>query len=295
MRARAAGASDQAGAPKVFLDYDQSQLDRAYDQRSWAPNWQEVLRHFRTQSDAVRTQLAAIRDVPYGEGTDERLDVFPAAVRGGPVHVHVHGGAWRLLHKEDVSFAAEPFTRAGMHYVAPDFSPLPRERIPTVVEQLARALAWVWRNAHTFGGDPARIYLSGHSSGAHLCSVLLTLDWNRYGLPQDLVKGALCLSGIYDLTPVLLSVRREYVELSHDEAFRLSAVHHCRAIHCPVTVACAEGDSPEFIRQASQFHEALRSAGRTAKWVQVQGCNHYEVIGRFPGLALPLTSGEQHG
>lgn len=271
--------------PRIFQDYDQQALDRAFDQRVWAANGDAVLAGYREAGWAVLAAGAHQAGLPYGDGPDERLDWFPAAQAAAPVHLHIHGGAWRYLRKEDVAFAAPALVRAGMHFVAPDFSALPGLRLTEVVEQLARAVSWVHGNASRYGGDAGRLYLSGHSSGAHLCAVLLTLDWTRYGLPADVIKGGLCVSGIYDMEPVMLSARREYVQLSAQEALRLSPLAHVDALRCPLSIVYAQGDSPEFQRQARLFHERAAASGKTVDLTPLAGLNHYEVIGELPRLA----------
>src|SRR5262245_29159990 len=95
-RGRLATAQDPtaAGAPRVFLDYTQQELDRAYDQRVWAPNADVVIKRYATASEATRSRLRRQADLAYGSTDDETLDVFPAAATAAPVHVFVHGGAW---------------------------------------------------------------------------------------------------------------------------------------------------------------------------------------------------------
>ena len=272
-------------AAKVFLDYDQEALDRAFDQKAWASNGAETLEHYKALGEQARASFPCRLNLQYGAGPDEFLDLFPAGPAPAPVHIHIHGGGWRLQRKEDASHAAPAITQAGMHYVAPDFSALPGRRLPEVVDQSARAVAWVHQHARELNIDPDRIFMSRHSSGGHVCAVLLTLDWSKYGLPQDVIKGGLCISGMYDMEPVLLSARRSYVELDPQEARTLSPVATHADISCPVSIAYAQGDSPEFIRQAWQFADVLKAARQPCELIQVPNTNHYEIIGRLASLA----------
>jgi hypothetical protein len=92
-----------------------------------------------------------------------------------------------------------------------------------MADQVRRAVAWVYRNARRFGGNPNRLYVSGHSSGAHLAGVVLTTDWKKdFNLPSNTVKGGLCCSGLFDLRPVRLSVRSEYITFDDEMEHALS-------------------------------------------------------------------------
>jgi arylformamidase len=265
-------------APKVFLDYDQAALDRAYDQPSWAPNMQEVLQRRAAASEAVRARLGAPRRFAYGPTAIEQLDVYAASSPSAPVMVFLHGGAWRGGEAHSQAYAAETFVRAGAHWVVPDFATVMDVGLDGMVAQVRRAVAWVARNAASFGGDAARLYVGGHSSGGHLAGNVLVTDWARdFGLPPDLVKGGLCVSGMYDLHAVRLSARSSYVKFDDRIEHELSPLRHLDRLTCPVTVAYAERDSPEFQRQSREFAEALRGAGRLRQLVVAAGLNHFEI------------------
>jgi arylformamidase len=281
-------AENGLGSELVYLDYDQAALDRAYEQRAWAPKAAEQIERYARVSAAVRAAHPHYADIVYGAGQDELLDWFPAHATRVPIHIHLHGGAWRALTKSDVSFAAPAFTRANVQYVAPSFTNLPAVRLPEMVAQVAAAVAFVYRNAERFRGDPNRIFISGHSSGAHLCAVLLTRDWSVDGLPRDVLKGGVCISGSYDLRPVLLSARRNYMTLDEAEVLQFSPIHHVSSIECPVAVAYGARESPEFIRQAKAFAEALSAAGRTAEAIHLEDADHFEMAERLsePGGAI---------
>src|SRR6266446_2682979 len=104
-----AGSADAQS--KVFLDYDQDALDRAYDQRVWAPNMDAVLKRYVVNSDGVRARLGAPKTVAYGASAIETLDIYPTARVNAPVLVFVHGGAWRTGKARDSAYAAEAFVR----------------------------------------------------------------------------------------------------------------------------------------------------------------------------------------
>ncbi|HME44344.1 MAG TPA: alpha/beta hydrolase [Syntrophorhabdales bacterium] len=191
--------------PRVWLDMDQKELDDAYDQSVYAPNAQQILGRYTTNSNAARTRLGQPRRFTYGPTPVEALDVYMTKRPKAPIHIFIHGGAWRGGLAKDYAFPAELFVNAGAHYVVPDFTNVQetKDNLMPMAEQVRRAVAWVYRNAESFGGDPSRLYLSGHSSGGHLAGVVLVTDWQKeFNLPSDTVKGGLCCSGMFDLKPV---------------------------------------------------------------------------------------------
>jgi arylformamidase len=267
--------------PPVWLDMDQQELDDAYDQNVWAPNRQQILGRFAVNSEAVRKRIGAPRRFPYGPSAIEQLDVYATDRPNAPVNVFIHGGAWRGGMARDYAFHAELFRAAGAHLVVVDFINVIESGgdLTPMADQVRRAVAWVYRNARSFGGDPDRLFISGHSSGAHLAGVALTTDWRRaFDLPSDILKGGLCCSGMFDLRPVRLSARSSYVTLTDSVELALSAQRHLEHLNCPVLLAYGTLESPEFQRQSRDFATAVRAAGRSAEVLVGDACNHFEVI-----------------
>jgi len=275
-----AAAPVLAEGPKVFRDYDQAALDAAYDQSKYAPNLQQLLRRYASNSELARARLGAPRRVAYGSQPIEQLDLYRTERANAPVHVFIHGGAWRAGMAKDYAFPAEMFVHAGAHYVVPDFSWVQDTgaSLLPIAEQIRRALVWVARNAAGFGGDAGRIYVSGHSSGAHQAGVLATTDWKQVGLPTDVVKGYVLISGMYDLLPVSLSARGSYVQFDERTLEELSALRHLDRLAAPVTVVYGTLETPEFQRQSREFAEGLKKAGKPVQLVVAEGYNHFEVM-----------------
>jgi arylformamidase len=269
-----------AQGPKVFRDYDQAALDAAYDQSKYAANLQQLVHRYATNSDITRSRLGAPRRVAYGTQPVEQLDIYRTERPNAPVQVFIHGGAWRSGRASDYAFPAEVFVQAGAHYVVPDFAWVQDVggNLLAVAAQVRAALTWVARNAASFGGDASRIYVSGHSSGGHQAGVLAATDWRSLGLPADVVKGYVLMSGMYDLVPVSLSARGNYVKFDARTLDELSTMRHLERIQAPVTVVYGTLETPEFQRQSREFAEALKQAGKPMQLVVAQGYNHFEVM-----------------
>jgi arylformamidase len=145
-------------------------------------------------------------------------------------------------------------------------------------DQVRLGMAWVYKNATRFGGDPNRLYLGGHSSGAHLCGVALVTDWSKdFGLPADMIKGSLCMSGMYDMKPVRLSKRSSYVNFDDDMEDKMSAQRHIDLLHAPIVVTYGPYETPEFQRQSRDFAAAARGAGKPAELIEALNYNHFEM------------------
>jgi arylformamidase len=279
----------QGAEKKVFLNYTQKELDDAYDQAPWAPNRVGVINRYKTDSDSVRAKLKFDADVKYGPGEGERLDIFRTSRPKAPIQLFIHGGAWRGQSKEVSAFPAETFVNAGAHYIPVDFFSIPKATLPEMVEQVRRSIVWTYKNAASFGGDPNRIFISGHSSGAHIGGLMVTTDWTKYGLPKNPIKGALLVSGMYDMDPVMLSARSSYVKITKAEQRDLSAVNFIANINCPVVLATGTNETPEFQRQSRDFHALLAKAKKQSAYISVPNMNHFELILQLETHGTPLT------
>ncbi len=270
-----------ADEPKVYLDYTQKELDDAFEQTVWAPNFEELRDKNKARCAEVRARFEHF-ERRYGEGKDEILEILPTKQKNAPVLLFVHGGRWRPQPDNMFVYFADTVVNAGAHLVAARFATLDPPKVPTrlpdMIAELRRAVAWLHANAASFGGDPDRIHIIGHSSGGHLTGVLLTTDWTQFGLPADVLKSGTCVSGMYELRPVLLSARSAYVKLSAEEEDQLSAIRHLDRLRCPITVAYGSKESPEFQRQGRTFAAALRAKGWPSEELVLPGLNHFEGI-----------------
>lgn len=267
--------------PEVWLDMDQVELDAAYDQRFYAPLQGQILDRLASNSEVARARLGAPRRESYGPTAPEELDVYRTTRPGAPVFVFIHGGAWLGGEARNYAYAAEMFVNAGAHFVALDFVAIAAAGgdLRVMADQVRRGIAWVYRNADGFGGDPRRLYVGGHSSGGHLCGVALVTDWERdYGLPADVVSGGLCMSGMFDMKPVRLSKRSAYVRFTDEIEDAMSAQRHLDRLRAPVVVTCGTNETPEFQRQSRDFAAAVRAAGKPAELIVAAGYNHFEMM-----------------
>ena len=266
--------------PLVFLNYTQAELDAAYNQAAYQPNIQQLRDRWIGNSERTRQRIGVPLRRAYGATEIEQLDIFRTDRPNAPIFVFIHGGAWRAGLAKNYAAPAEMFIRAGAHYVVPDFVWVQDAggSLFLMAEQVCRAIAWVYEKAASFGGDRERIYVGGHSSGAHLAAVALTTDWRAaFGLPADLIKGGMCSSGMYDLAPVRLSHRNSYVRFTDEMVEALSPQRHVDKLRAPLIVAYGTYETPEFQRQARDFAAAVKAAGKPVELLVGEHYSHLEL------------------
>jgi arylformamidase len=241
---------------KVFLDYDQKALDDQYEQRVWVPHADEIIRRYGEKSNEVRKKIGEPRVERYGATPPETLDIYGS---GTKAFIFVHGGAWKRQSSREQAFPAEAIIEAGAAYVALNFANLPTVTLAEMAAQVRRGIEWV------HGNLSKDVVVFGHSSGGHLTACALTR--------LDFVRKAMVVSGSYDLLPVRLSARNEYVRLDERLEHEYSPIRHADRIKAQVTVGWAEHDNNEFRRQSQAFAEKLG-----APTLIGNGYNHFDFL-----------------
>lgn len=266
-----------------------SAVNLAYMPRLSVPNADAYLRAAASRSARARRRFQCTLDVPYGSSAGERLDIFPARHKSSPVHVFIHGGYWRALDKHYYSFVAPPLVAAGATVVLPNYDLCPRVGIEDIVDQMRRALVWIYRNIRKHGGDPTRIFVSGHSAGGHLTAMMLATPWAKHGLPRDFIKGAACLSGVFDIRPLRRSQLQPDIRLTATKARALSPMLLPPVSNCSVLLAVGELESHQFHWQSLAFGAHLRKHGVASAYLSTSHDNHFSIVDRLQSRHHPLS------
>lgn len=225
------------------------------------------------------------KDVPYRQGPDtdaakHKLDLYvPMGTNGAPVVLFAHGGAWRYGDRWQYPPLGHRLAKEGLVVVIPSYRLAPKHPHPAQIEDVAAALAWTVRHIAQYGGDPTRIFLAGHSAGAHLVSLLALHDryLAQHGLSPRLIRGVIGLSGVYDLT----AFESQTAVFGRDPQVRRDAspLFWVRSPAPPFFVSYCEWDYPTLPDQARRFHAALVKAGVPAELFFTPQDNHiYEII-----------------
>jgi arylformamidase len=260
----------------------QAQIDSEYDVEKSVPDFMVYARHYIDESKLARHRLRCDLDVRYGPTLDEHLDLFHGDGRRSPVLLFFHGGYWRMLSSKEFSCVALGPAQAGVAVLNVNYSLCPKVDLGEIVRQSRAAVVWAWRHAADFGGDRERIYVAGHSAGGHIAGMLLATDWQTdYGLPADVIKGAMPVSGLFDLRALRYSWLQPMLQLDAEQVERQSPLFHVRRNAAPILVSWGGAESAEFERQSREYLAAWELAGnRGEAWPQPEA-NHFTAIYGF--------------
>lgn len=268
---------------------DSAFLSREYNNRELFPDYARHFARWQESSARARGTMTCYLDRAYGPSPAETLDIFPARKGDGSVLVFIHGGYWRSLDKKDFSFLAPAWVDAGVSLVVVNYGLAPAVTVERIVQQMLAASAWVYRHAEEYGMDEERLFVSGHSAGGHLAAMMLAALWPVYerSLPKDLYKGALAVSGVYDLRP-LLQVDWLQGDLRLDEAsaLKLSPALLPPATRAPLALAVGGLESSEFKRQNALLAQRWKPV--LSRDVPMPGRDHFTVIDGLADRANPL-------
>lgn len=251
---------------------DDYKLEHLRPDEAYIPRWS-------AQSAAFRASVRAELDVPYGNGQRDRLDFFPAKdAANAPTLVFIHGGWWLKGDKSIYSFLAEPFLKRGVSFVAINYGLCPGQRIGETVQQVRRAVTWIDRHIEDLGGNRDRMVLAGHSAGGHLAGMMATsVPEEKLGFAHDLLKGALLLSGLFNLKPIMQLEINDHLRIDAQEVRNMSPSERSLYVSGSVLVACGEEEPAGFKVQSDVFVEAQRQHPLQLQRVRTLG-NHFDII-----------------
>ena len=273
----------------TWNDMSPEAIELAFNPRATARNVDERVAAYVAASADTRARLDCVLDVRYGPGKKETLDIFPAGTADAPVHLFIHGGYWRAMDKSDYSFIADVFQPAGATTVLINYDLCPDVMVDTIVAQTMRAIAWTWRNIGEHGGNPDRLYVSGNSAGGHLTAMALAHAWTAEGLPADIIKGAVPITGVHDCEPVPDITVNELVRLDRETARRLSPLRNPPRHALPVLVAVGGAEPPLWIQMSKDYAALCREHGLDCEYMELPGHDHFDISRAVGDSASPLA------
>ena len=250
------------------------------------PRWAEER---RKASLRVRGTVKSWLNVPYGNSPRQVMDIFPGDKAGTPVLVYIHGGYWRGGSKDDNCQFAEVFVRRGVTVVVLEHDLCPSVMVTEIVRQARSAVAWVYGHISAYGGDPSRLYLSGSSAGGHLVAMALAHDWEKQGLPRHMIKGAVAISGVYDLDAVLHVSVNEEIRLDAESARENSPFLHPPLPYTPLVVAVGGGEPRGWKQMSEDFFRLCRERGVECEYLEIPDAHHFSLSSHLADPDSPLA------
>ncbi|BCN52256.1 esterase [Prescottella equi] len=243
-----------------------------------------TVEEYRQRSRETVDGLDGFADVRFDPDSTERLDVWGVGGALRPVFVAIHGGYWRALSRHHTAFMAGMLADAGIATVAVDYGLAPHTPLEEIVRQVRAAVAWVYHHGAEHGLDRNRIVVGGSSAGGHLTATTMVSGWQaEFGIPDDVVRAAMPISGLFDIRPLVDSFANEWLGLDDSRASALSPMLQTDRVGPRAVVAVAEHDGVGFLEQSRKFHEAWARRSESELLV-VPDRNHYDI---FLDLAEP--------
>jgi len=263
---------------QIYKSYDQAALNHQYNNRELVPDYAVYLDDWENRSiDILNTDPAAFRDIPYGHSPFEKLDIYPANKERAPVLIFIHGGYWQSMHKDRFQFIAQAYQPHGINVVLITYPLGPQTTMDQIVQSVSKAIIWTYDHISEYGGDKDQLFLSGHSAGGHLSTMMLTRE---FGHSEIKFKGVVALSGLYDLTPIQLSHVNEKLNMDDTLAKALSPVLLHPKENCSLILAVGGDESDEYHCQTRDLENAWRRGINVKSWI-LPGLNHFSILSEF--------------
>ena len=268
------------------------EMEAQYNNRANVPEHPRLLAEWAEKSAAWEEEAPRkALDIPYGDSDAELLDLFFADAADAPVHMYIHGGYWQSNTRKSSSFVARPLVDAGAHVAVVDYGLCPEVTIDEIARQIRVALGWLWREAERFGGEPDNVTVSGHSCGGQLVGMAMATDWGNFadGLPRDLIKGGVSISGVFDLAPLVETTINDKVGMNLETARRNSPLFMAPATQAPLALYWGGDETAAFRWQSETMAESWGGKGVRTVAEAVPGANHFTVLTGMDDPAHPAT------
>ena len=255
----------------LYRGMDRRALDASYNNTAAVGEARrdQYVAGWSARSDVLRRAWGGRIDLRYGAGARERLDVFSCGQPEAPTLVYIHGGYWQSNDKEPYAFLGEGLLATGFNLALVEYTLAPAARMDQIVSEVRRSVAWVIDRAKELGGDPARVFVSGHSAGGHLTAMAMT---------EPRLAGGIAISGIYDLEPIRLNYLNEKLGLDAAEEERNSPIRHLPARAAPLVVTVGLGELPELERQSEEYAAEWQRGGLNGTYLPIPEHDHFSIL-----------------
>ncbi|MEO7531595.1 MAG: alpha/beta hydrolase [Sediminibacterium sp.] len=259
----------------IYKQYTQDSLDRQYNNRLNVPDHEIHLQRWESLSREAEKRYPVKKNISYGELPDEKLDIFPSAQPNSKTLVFIHGGYWYKHAAVDFYLIAEAFRSYGFTTVLIDYPLMPAHTMEQVIISCRKAIHWLQRNQFEYNGDPAQIYISGHSAGGHLAAMMMVENEPSFPYP---IKGVCAISGLYNLLPVQLCYVNEVLGMDKETALTHSPVNLLPVVLCPMLLAVGANETKEYLEQSLELYTAWSKQNVQIEILEIETADHFSIL-----------------
>jgi arylformamidase len=267
------------GSESIYRGMTQAQLDAGYNNTAAVPALPQLQADWLRRSEALRPNLAADWDLPYGAKPRQRVDFIRARQPGRPTFLYIHGGYWQRNDKEPLHCLAPGLLAHQVNFATMEYTLAPAATLDEIVAEVRACADYLLARLAALGADPRRLIVGGHSAGGHLTATLRD---------HPGVLGILPISGLFDLEPIQLSYLNRAVRMDMATARRLSPQLHL-AGSCPAVLAVGGGELRELQRQTTDFHAAYQAGGLQSELLVLPGEDHFTILEHLAAPGGVLT------
>jgi len=273
----------------VYKTYTKAELERHFDPQKSVPDHSRWTEERNSASQQARKRLKSFLDVAYGDTPRQVMDIFPAEKPNAPALLYFHGGYWRSGGKEQNCHFTELFVKAGATVAVVEYDLCPSVTVTEIVGQARASVAWAYKNISHYSGDPSKIYISGLSAGGHLVAMALAHDWEKEGLPRDIIKGAAAISGVYELDAVLHIDVNQEIRLTPESARENSPLLHPPLPYAPLIVAVGGAEPRGWQEQSENLFALCKERGLACEYIEIPSAHHFSIGLQLTDAESPLT------
>jgi arylformamidase len=253
----------------IYRGMDRAALDAAYDNTGAVADSQAYRARWWELSAAIRAEATSRLDLRYGPRPRATLDYFPSGTSGAPLFVFIHGGYWQRNEKERFSFIVPGPRSLGMNVALPGYTLAPEASLTDIVTEIRSALDFLVGRARELDFNADDIYVSGWSAGGHLTALIAD---------HPVVRGAIPISGIFDLEPIALGVLNEKLQLTAGEIDSLSPIRNLPDHSPPIKLFVGATELSELRRQSEDYANAARERGLPVSLTTLAGHHHFSIL-----------------
>lgn len=249
-----------------------------FNPRCAVPESAEYSAKSKIKSDQALQKFTDIEERRYGQGPLANFSFRRSSQTHQPLFVFIHGGYWRGRDKSDFGYVFNALEPCDANIAVLNYDLCPQVTVGQIATQIQQAMLWLQANVADLGFDPQRVFLAGHSAGAHLIAMVMAQEPSAFSIADGMVKKAYLISGIYELSPVLKVSVNEEIQLRTEDIHALSPIHFPPSKNTPYEIIVGAAEPPGWVAQSVDFSLYLSEQGAQSNLTILPGRNHYSIL-----------------